>query len=105
MDINEQVTLKQIIKEEIEKEEILSESFSQQLDEFALWNKIKSKVKSASSKIVSAVKRIYTAVMKRISEAFNYIKTLGEKMISGLMNFLGLSVSKVKVSGGGKFPL
>jgi hypothetical protein len=43
--------------------------------------------------------------MKRISEAFNYIKTLGEKMISGLLNFLGLSVSKIKVSGGGKFPL
>ena len=103
--INEQVTLKQIIKEEIEKEEILSESFSQQLDEFALWNKIKSKVKGAASNIVSAVKRIYTAVMKRISEAFNYIKTLGEKMISGLLNFLGLSVSKIKVSGGGKFPL
>ena len=103
-DIAEQVTLKQIIKEEIEKEGMLNEDF-QQLDEFAMWDKIKSKVKSASSKIVSAVKRIYTAVMKRISEAFNYIKTLGEKMISGLMNFLGLSVSKVKVSGGGKFPL
>ena len=85
--------------------EILSESVAQQLDEFAMWNKIKSKVKSVSSKVKNAVKRIYDAVMKRIGEAFNYIKTLGEKMISGLMNFLGVTVSKVKVSGGGKFPL
>ena len=103
-DINEQVTLKQIISEELEKEGMLNESF-QQLDEFAMWNKIKSKVKSVSSKVKNAVKRIYDAVMKRIGEAFNYIKTLGEKMISGLMNFLGISVSNVKVSGGGKFPL
>ena len=55
--------------------------------------------------MVNAVKRIYDAVMKRITEAFNYIKTLGEKMISGLLNFLGVSVSNVKVSGGGKYPL
>ena len=103
-DINEQVTLKQIINEELEKEGMLYESF-QQLDEFAMWNKIKSKVKNVSSKVKNAVKRIYDAVMKRIGEAFNYIKTLGEKMISGLMNFLGISVSNVKVSGGGKFPL
>ena len=102
--INEQVTLKQIINEELEKEGMLYESF-QQLDEFAMWNKIKSKVKSISSKVTNAIKRIYEAVLKRINEAFNYIKTLGEKMISGLMNFLGISVSNVKVSGGGKFPL
>ena len=102
--INEQVTLKQIINEELEKEGMLYESF-QQLDEFAMWNKIKSKVKSISSKVTNAIKRIYEAVLKRINEAFNYIKTLGEKMISGLMNFLGISVSNVRVSGGGKFPL
>ena len=103
--IDEQVTFKQIIREEFEKEGIINESVFQQLDEFAMWNKIKSKVKNASSKVLNAVKRIYDAVMKRISEAFNYIKTLGEKMISGLMNFLGISVSRVKTSGGGKWPL
>jgi hypothetical protein len=102
--INEQVTLKQIIREELEKEGILNESF-EQLDEFAMWNKIKSKVKGISSNILNAVKRIYDGVMKRISEAFNYIKTLGEKIISGLMNFLGITISKIKISGGGRFPL
>ena len=103
-DINEQVTFREIIREELEKEGMLNESF-QQLDEFAMWNKIKSKVKSVSSKVKNAVKRIYDAVMKRIDEAFNYIKTLGEKIISSLMNFLGVSVSNIKTSGGGKFPL
>ena len=103
-DINEQVTLKQIITEELEKEGMLNEDF-QQLDEFAMWNKLKSKVKSVSSKVVNTAKRIYGAVMKRISEAFNYIKTLGKKMIQGLMNFLGFGVSKVNISSGGRFPL
>jgi hypothetical protein len=104
-DINEQVTFRQIIREEFEKEGIISESVFQQLDEFAMWNKIKSKVKGISSNILNAVKRIYDGVMKRISEAFNYIKTLGEKIISGLMNFLGITISKIKISGGGRFPL
>ena len=104
--INEQFSFKQIIREECEKEGmVLSESAFEQLDEFSLWNKVKSKVKKYSSGVVNAVKRIYDAVMKRITEAFNYIKTLGEKMISGLLNFLGVSVSNVKVSGGGKYPL
>ena len=83
---------------------MLNESF-QQLDEFAMFRKVKSKLKDVSDRVVNAAKRVYDAVMKRISEAFNYIKTLGEKMIQGLMNFLGVIVSSVRVSGGGKFPL
>ena len=102
--IKEQVTLKQIIIEELQKEGMLNEDF-QQLDEFAMWNKIKAKTKDLTSKVVNRVKRIYDSVMKRISEAFNYIKTLGKKMIQGLMNFLGVSVSRIKVSSGGRFPL
>ena len=102
--IKEQVTLKQIIIEELQKEGMLNEDF-QQLDEFAMWNKIKAKTKNLTSKVVHRVKRIYDSVMKRISEAFNYIKTLGKKMIQGLMNFLGVSVSRIKVSSGGRFPL
>ena len=108
-DIIEQVTFKQIIKEELEKEnigmQILNESNLQQLDEFALWNKLKSKVRSVSVKVKKAAERILSAVLKRISAAFNYIKTLGERMIQGLMNFLGISVTNVKVSGGGKWSL
>ena len=43
--------------------------------------------------------------MKRISEAFNYILALGEQMLQGFLNFFGISVDNVKVSGGGKYPL
>jgi len=102
--IDEQITFGEIIREELEKEGMLNESF-QQLDEFAMFGKIKSKFKDVSARVVSSAKRIYDAVMKRVSEAFNYIKTLGEKMIQGLMNFLGVSVTNVKTSGGGKWPL
>ena len=105
-DISEGVTFKQIIKEELQKENCtLSESTFEQLDEFAVWNKIKAKTKKFSSSVTNAIKRVYLAVMKRIKEAFNFIKTLGAKMINGLLNFLGLSVSNVRVVSGGKYPL
>ena len=48
---------------------------------------------------------IYTAIMKRVTQAFNYIKSLGKKLIEGLMNFLGVEVTDVKVSGSGDFAL
>ena len=54
---------------------------------------------------MNAVKRVYLAVMKRIKDAFNLIKSLGSKIIDGLLNFLGISVSNVRVVSGGKFPL
>ena len=75
------------------------------MDEFAVWNKIKAKTKKLSSGVMNAVKRVYLAVMKRIKDAFNLIKSLGSKIIDGLLNFLGISVSNVRVVGGGKFPL
>jgi len=103
-DITEQVTFRDIIVEELEKEGMLSESI-QQLDEFAMLRNVKSKLKNVSSRVVNAAKRVYDAIMKRISEAFSFIKTLGEKMIKGLLNFLGITVDKVSVSGGGRFPL
>lgn len=105
-EITEGTTFKQIIIEELQKENFtLSESTLEQLDEFATWNKIKAKTKKVSSNVMNSVKKIYLAVMKRIKEAFNYIKTLGSKMINGLLNFLGLSVSNVRVVSGGKYPL
>ena len=83
---------------------MLNESI-QQLDEFAMLRNVKSKLKNVSSKVVSAAKRVYDAIMKRISQAFSFIKTLGVKMLQGLLNFLGVSVDRVSVSGGGRFPL
>ena len=105
-EITEGTTFRQIVLEELQKENFsLNESALEQLNEFAVWNKIKAKTKKLSSGVMNAVKRVYLAVMKRIKDAFNLIKSLGAKMIDGLLNFLGISVSNVRVVGGGKFPL
>ena len=40
-----------------------------------------------------------------INEAFNFILTLGEQMLKGLLNFFGMEVSDVKVKGSGDFNL
>ena len=75
------------------------------LDEFALFNRLVKKVKNVSKDIVARAKKIVNAVMKRISEAFDYILKLGEQMLHAFLNFFGISVDNVKVSGGGKYPL
>ena len=100
-------TFKDILTEELYKENLLTEAseYLLQLDEFALWNTIKKKAKGISSSIINASKRIYDAVMKRVKEAFVAIKRLGERMWNGLLNFLGIEISKVTVRGGGDYPL
>lgn len=96
-------TFKTIITEEYQKE-FLNEDV-EMLDEFALFDRLVKKVKNLSKDIVARAKKIVDVVMKRISEAFNYILALGEQMLQGFLNFFGISVDNVKVSGGGKYPL
>ena len=43
--------------------------------------------------------------MKRVSEAFDFIKKLGSELVEGLMSFLGVEVSNVQVKGSGDFAL
>jgi hypothetical protein len=103
------ITLKDIILEECSREELgeqlLNESSIEQLNEFQLFDKIKQKFKDVSQKVVDQAKKIYAMIMSRINEVFNYILILGEKILSGLLKFLGLEVSDVKISGGGDFNL
>ena len=75
------------------------------LNEFQLFNKLANKVKDVSRGVVNQVKKIFDAIMQRLSQAFNYIKGLGQKMMEGLLAFFGLSINNVKVVGGGDFPL
>lgn len=75
------------------------------LNEFQLFNKLANKVKGVSRGVVNQVKKIFDAIMQRLSQAFNYIKGLGQKMMEGLLAFFGLSINNVKVVGGGDFPL
>ena len=108
-DFQEQVTFADIVYEELNKSEygqnLLLESEVQQLDEFQIFNNLAAKVKGLAVGIKNKVKEIYTRIMKRVSEAFDFIKQLGVKLIEGLMKFLGVEVTNVKVSGSGDFAL
>ena len=96
-------TFKTIIMEEY-KREFINESV-EHLDEFKLFDKLKRKIKDVSKDVVDSDKKILSTVMKRISEAFDYILKLGEQMLQGFLIFFGLSISNVAVEGGGKYPL
>ena len=108
--MTEQVTFRDIVLDELSKSEfgknLLIESNLQQLDEFQIFNKLVTKIKGVAGTIKNKVKNIYNAIMKRVTQAFNYIKALGKKLIEGLMNFLGVEVSDVTVNKGrGDFAL
>jgi septum formation topological specificity factor MinE len=77
----------------------------QQLDEFQIFNKLASKVRGVSSNIKNKVKQIYVTIMKRVSDAFNYIKSLGKELVEAVMKFLGVEVKNVVVKGSGDFAL
>ena len=96
-------TFKTILTEEYQKE-FLTEDI-EHLDEFKLFDKLKGKIKNLSKDIVDKAKSILSAVMKRVSEAFDFMVRLGEQMLQAFLNFLGISVNNFKVSGGGQFPL
>ena len=103
-DIVEQVTFRDILFEELEKEGVFLTEEHMQLDEFALFNKLKAKARSIGKNISNKILRVVNAITKRIKEAFNFIKSLGSKMLNGILKFLGFEPN-VKVSGGGRFPL
>lgn len=105
----ENVTFRDIISEEFSRynfgEKILSEGTKQRLDEFQLFNKFINNVKNLSGKVKQQVKNILSAIMKRVKEAIDYIKTLGGKMFNAILNFLGMEVSNVNINTSGPFPL
>jgi len=100
----EQTTFRDIVFEELESEGITLTEEHMQLDEFSLFRKIRGKASAIAKNVASKIQRVYNAIVKRLKEAFNMIKSLGSKMLSALLKFLGLSPD-VKVSGGGQFPL
>lgn len=75
------------------------------LNEFQLFDKLKKSVKGVSSKIISQAKKILSAIMARVSKAFEVIKKFGSRMLNSLLSFFGLGVEKVTVKSGGPFPL
>lgn len=102
-------TFRDIVVEEFSKSEygmsMLNEANEQQLNEFQIFNKLSKGLKNVSSKVKSQAKKILDAILKRIKQAFDAIKRLGKGMFNGIMHFLGMEVSSVKISSGGSFPL
>lgn len=98
-------SFKEIINEEINNSGIFLTEEIQQLDEFAIFSKLASKVKNVATNVINKVKQVWEAIMERVKKAFNYIKKLGKMAVRGLMNFFGLDIKNVKVAGGGKYPL
>jgi hypothetical protein len=102
-------SFRDIVVEEFSKSDygmsMLNEANEQQLNEFQIFNKLSKGLKNVSSKIKSKVKKILDAILKRIKYAFDTIKKLGQSMFDGIMHFLGMDVSSVKISSGGQFPL
>jgi hypothetical protein len=106
----------EIIKQEFLKESfgkvLLNEAEVEQLDEFQMFDKLKRRLGKVSSdvatkvsKTINALKSIFSAIMDRINSALTYIKTIGSRMMEGLMEFFGIRIKSIKVSGGGKYPL
>ena len=84
--------------------EFLTEEM-QQLDEFALFDRLKKRARGVSDAIKNKAGEILDRVMARVSQAFNAMKKLGERMLSALLEFFNLKVDKIDVKGGGEFPL
>jgi hypothetical protein len=98
-------TFAQIVAEETVGSGLFLTEDLQQLDEFAMLDKLKKGAKAVSAKVVNAAKKALAAIQKRMSQAFNMIKRMGAKMWKGLLNFFGIEIGNVTVKGGGSFPL
>ena len=104
-----QPTFAEIIKEECAKErigmQVLHESNVEQLDEFQMFNRLVTKAKNVASSIKNQAKRILDGIMKRMKAAFDWIKKQGRRLIDAVLNFFGLDIKSIKITGGGKYPI
>ena len=104
-----QPTFAEIIQEECAKErvgmQVLHESNVEQLDEFQMFNRLVTKAKNVASSIKNQAKRILDGIMKRMKAAFDWIKKQGRKLIDAVLNFFGLDIKSIKITGGGKYPI
>ena len=104
-----QPTFAEIIKEECAKErigmQVLHEGKVEQLDEFQMFNRLVSKAKNVASSIKNQAKKILEGIMKRMKAAFDFIKKQGRRLIDAVLNFFGLDIKSIKITGGGKYPI
>jgi len=104
-----QPTFADIIQEECSKEragmKVLYESRIEQLNEFQMLNKLWKQTKGVAKSVAAGAKKIISAIMKRMSAAFKWIKKQGRRLMDAVLNFFGLDMSIKNLKGGGKYPI
>ena len=99
------LTFKSIMNEALTMNEqgrkVLHENTIEQLDEFALLDKIKKGVSSISKKVRDKFTQMWNWIKEKVSKAFDFIKSLGEKMLLGLFKFFGIEPNNVGLTGKG----
>jgi hypothetical protein len=99
-------SLKTILMEEIAKEQMLLSEDYEQLDEFAILNKLSQTLSGAVSKVKDVAVRVWKQIIERIKKALAMIKKLGKKAMSSLRRFFGLDISNAKITKtGGMYPV
>ena len=80
---------------------MLHENTIEQLDEFALLDKIKKGVSNIDKKIRNKFIQMWNWIKEKVSKAFDFIKSLGKKMLLGLFKFFGIEPNNVGLTGKG----
>ena len=78
---------------------VLHENTIEQLDEFALLDKIKKGVSNIDKKVRDKFSQMWNWIKEKLNMAFEWIKQQGEKMISMLMKFFGIQVTTAGLRG------
>ena len=99
------LTFKSIMNEALKMNEygrkMLHENTMEQLDEFALLDKIKKGVSNIDKKVRDKFTQMWNWIKEKVSKAFDFIKSLGEKMLLGLFKFFGIEPNNVGLTGKG----
>jgi hypothetical protein len=80
---------------------VLHENRIEQLDEFALLDKIKKGVSNINKKVRDKFTQMWNWIKEKVNKAFDWIKQQGEKMLGMLMRFFGIEVTTAGLRGRG----
>ena len=80
---------------------MLHENSIEQLDEFALFDKIKKGLSNVNKKVRDKFTQMFNWIKEKVNNAFNWIKKQGEKMLSLVLKFFNIQVTTVRLTGKG----
>ena len=99
------LTFKAIMDEALTMNEygrkVLHENSIEQLDEFALLDKIKKGLNNIDKKVRNKFSQMWNWIKEKVTKAFDFIKTLGANMLNGLFKFFGIEPNNVGLTGKG----